>query len=116
MNVKVVLSTLSLLVFSNLTLAGFNNSGTIQSRYLTIDTNTLTNTGVLIGTEVAEIDLSNKLDNTSGTIAGTVVTIYAPNIASPYDKELGRVCWKNSFSLNGMNVSVHNPKCKNFKF
>lgn len=116
MKIKQLLTAFFLLFCSTLTLAGFNNSGTIETKYLTINSNTLTNSGVLIGSEVAEIDLTDRLDNTNGTIAGKIVNIYAPNISSLNDKELGRVCWKNSFILNGMNVSVHNSNCKNFKF
>ena len=96
--------------YASLTVGTFDNTGT----FILNDTavfGTLNNTGTISATTVLILNVKNKLDNSQGYITAPTVIINAPNITSPTDPMLGKVCWQNSFTLNGNSVSMQYSHC-----
>jgi hypothetical protein len=96
--------------YASLNVGTFDNAGTI-----TLDDTavfgTLNNTGTILSSTVLTLNIKNKLDSSQGYITAPTLFINAPNITSPTDSMLGKVCWQNSFTLNGKSVSKQYSHC-----
>ncbi len=97
--------------FSWSLLGEYHHSGWSYSLNTYINYAKVFNSGTIRALWSAEIHASEYFDNSNGNIKAGDLIIVAPNIESPQDKEMGLVCWKNSFILNGKNVNYHDPRC-----
>lgn len=86
--------------------------GTQAFAELSIKTKNFVNSGTLEAPDKITLQVSETLDNTKGMIKAPIVVIDAPNLAGISDTKVGKICFTNSFKLNGIDVPKSYSKCK----